>query len=65
MAIPQVLVEHKSTKARTFLPETALDVFPDYKPVKEQLTRDQVPDGDLTAPAASPAAATAAPAKEK
>lgn len=54
MAIPLVQVRHKTTGAKTFLPETALRHFPDYVKTPSQKARDQVPDG--TAFPAAPAA---------
>lgn len=45
MAIPMVQVRHKTTGAKTFLPETALRNFPDYVKTPSQKSRDQVPDG--------------------
>ncbi len=45
MAIPLVQVRHKTTGAKTFLPESSLQHFPDYAKTPSQKAREEVPDG--------------------
>lgn len=45
MAIPLVQVRHKTTGAKTFLPETALQYFGDYVKTPSQKALTEVPDG--------------------
>lgn len=74
MAIPLVHVRHKVTGAKTFLPETSLDNFPDYVRTPSQKARDEIPDGtafpaavtaDDQSADATTAATTSAPATTK